>query len=172
MAGNVTLYEVNTNAVGGMLEGQLLPQPIETLSNIIAITFIGTRRLPSNWMARTFKVRRSMVHQALQWLQANNELYRDIIISPAQLAGLPEDNVPAEVNTLMMKAWPSKSVKATSMTKWVSSCLLTKAIWRSLYGEEDDIEETHNSEGSVATMDVDEDMDEDDGPSQGMSFSE
>ena len=58
------------------------------------------------------------------------------------------------------------------MTKWVSSCLLTKAIWRSLYGEEDDIEETHNSEGSVATMDVDEDMDEDDGPSQGMSFSE
>ena len=58
------------------------------------------------------------------------------------------------------------------MMKWVSSCLPTKAIWRSLYGEEDDIEETRNLEGSVATMDVDVDMDEDDGPSQGMSFSE
>ena len=101
MAGNVTLYEVNTNAVGGMLEGKLLPQPIETLSNIIAITFIGTRRLPSNWMARTFKVRRSAVHQALQWLQANNELYRDIVISPQQLAALPEDNIPAEVMALI-----------------------------------------------------------------------
>ena len=101
MAGNVTLYEVNTNAVGGMLEGQLFPQPVETLSNIIAITFIGTRCLPSNWMARTFKVRRSAVHQALQWLQANNELYRDIVISSTQLASLPEDDVPDEVNALI-----------------------------------------------------------------------
>lgn len=63
MAGNVILYEVNTDAVTGILEGKLLPPPAEMLSNIIAITFIGTRRFPSNRMSRTFKVRRSAVYR-------------------------------------------------------------------------------------------------------------
>ena len=101
MAGNVTLYEVNTDAVVGMLEGNLLPQPAETLSHIIAITFIGTRRLPTNWMTRTFRVRRSAVHEALQWLQANNELYSDVVISADRLGTLPEDHIPAELMALI-----------------------------------------------------------------------
>ena len=65
MTGNVSLYEVNAGAVAGMLEGNLLPQRAEMLSNIIAITFIGTRQLPTNWLSRTLQVRRSVVHEAL-----------------------------------------------------------------------------------------------------------
>lgn len=41
MAGNVTLYDVNTSAVASMLEGNLLPQGVASLSSIVAITFIG-----------------------------------------------------------------------------------------------------------------------------------
>ena len=55
-SGNVSLYEVNTGVVAGMLEGNLLPQHPEMLSNIIAITFIGTRWLPMNWLSRMFQV--------------------------------------------------------------------------------------------------------------------
>jgi len=56
MAGNMTLYEMNTSAVASMLEGQLLPQGVGTLSSILAITFIGTWKLPSDWLSRTFRV--------------------------------------------------------------------------------------------------------------------
>ena len=51
MAGNITLYEVNTEGVAGMLEGKLSLQPVKTLSNIIAIMFIGKRSLPTNWLS-------------------------------------------------------------------------------------------------------------------------
>ena len=56
MAGNVTLYEVNTSAVASMLEGSLLPQGVETLSSVLAITLIGTHKLPNDWLSRTFRV--------------------------------------------------------------------------------------------------------------------
>ena len=101
MAGNVSLYEVNTEAIAGMLEGNLLPPHAEMLSNIIAITFIGTKRLPMNWLSRTFQVRRSVVHEALQWLQANNELYSDIVISHEQLDTLPQEGISPEVMALI-----------------------------------------------------------------------
>ena len=101
MAGNVSLYEVNTEAVAGMVEGNLLPQRPEVLSNVLAITFIGTRRLPNNWLSRTFQVRCAAVHEALQWLKANNPLYSDIAISSDQLVTLPEEGIPAEVMALI-----------------------------------------------------------------------
>ena len=57
MAGNVMLYKVVTSGVVSMLEGALLPQGAGTLSSVLAITFIGTCKLPSDWLTRTFKVR-------------------------------------------------------------------------------------------------------------------
>ena len=84
-----------------MLEGALLPQGIGMLSSILAITFIGTRKLPSDWLTRTFKVRRQAVYKALQWLQEHNILYQDIDISHEQLALLPEDRVPEEVKAII-----------------------------------------------------------------------
>jgi hypothetical protein len=45
MAKNATLYDMNTNDMVKMIEGQLLPQPINTLASILAITYIGKRGL-------------------------------------------------------------------------------------------------------------------------------
>ena len=41
-----------------------------------------------------FRVRRAKVMQALQWLQQNNQCYKDITIDHAALQNLPEDGVP------------------------------------------------------------------------------
>ena len=128
MAGNVTLYEVNTEGVAGMLEGKLSSQPVKTLSNIIAITFIGKRPLPTDWLSWMFQVQRSAMHEALQWLQTNNELYQGIAICPRQLATLPEDNILIEVmawyTMSTMKAWPFKSARVITdeMGKRLYTC--------------------------------------------------
>jgi hypothetical protein len=42
------------------------------------------------------------VLSALQWLQENNQFYKDIIIDHAALQSLPEDNVPPELLTVDM----------------------------------------------------------------------
>ncbi|KIN94091.1 hypothetical protein M404DRAFT_35392 [Pisolithus tinctorius Marx 270] len=97
MAGNVTLYEVNTTAIASMLEGSLMPQEVTSLSSVLAITFIGTCMLPKNWMSRTFQVQWEAVHKALQWLKENNSLYHDINISEQRLKTLPDDEIPVEI---------------------------------------------------------------------------
>ena len=97
MAGNVMLYEVNTSAIASMLEGALLPQSVNVLSSIVAITFIGTRKLPTDLPSRTFRVRRDVVHEALQWLREHNVLYQDIVISSERLLLLPENEIPLEI---------------------------------------------------------------------------
>ncbi|KAF8441324.1 hypothetical protein L210DRAFT_3398862 [Boletus edulis BED1] len=89
MAGNVTLYNMNTGAIVEMLEGQLMPQPAMQLASVLAITYIGSRKLPKAWLKSTFRVWRSKVHEALVWLKANNEMFRDIAISPERINALP-----------------------------------------------------------------------------------
>ncbi|KAG2138763.1 hypothetical protein BD769DRAFT_1351083, partial [Suillus cothurnatus] len=97
MAGNVTLYDMNINDVTKMVEGQFLPQPVASLASVLAITYVGTRHLPKDWLKSTFRVRRDVVFNALTWLKAHNPLYADIQISEVQLAHLPEDDVPQEI---------------------------------------------------------------------------
>lgn len=97
IVGNVTTYALNTGDVVKMLEGNLLPRPPELLASVIAVSFIGLGKLPKKWLKGTFRVRRSAVHAALQWLKANNELYEDIEISNEALQILPEDGVPEEI---------------------------------------------------------------------------
>ncbi|KIO10905.1 hypothetical protein M404DRAFT_21123 [Pisolithus tinctorius Marx 270] len=101
MAGNVTLYEVNTLAIANMVEGSMMPQEVTTLSNVIAITFMGTRTLPKNWMSHTFQARREAVHEALLWLKANNHLYHDITISTQRLMTLPDDEILVEIEAII-----------------------------------------------------------------------
>ena len=98
MRGNVSTYELNVNAMVAMVEGQLMPRPPAILSSLIAITYIGSGRIPKNWIHSTFRVRRHHVCRALKWLKANNpKYYGDIVISQSQLDQLPEDDVPDEV---------------------------------------------------------------------------
>ncbi|KAF8120375.1 hypothetical protein EV363DRAFT_1084715, partial [Boletus edulis] len=89
MVGNVTLYNMNTEAIVEMLEGQLMPQPAVQLASVLAITYIGSKKLPKAWLKSTFRVRRSIVYEALIWLKANNEMYQDITICRERLDSLP-----------------------------------------------------------------------------------
>jgi len=54
LAGNVTLYNLNVMAVTEMLEGQLLPHPVMQLASVLAVTFIGSKKLPKSWWKTTF----------------------------------------------------------------------------------------------------------------------
>ncbi|KAI5988952.1 hypothetical protein F5J12DRAFT_709390, partial [Pisolithus orientalis] len=67
------------------------------LASLITVTFIGLGELPKVWIHSTFRVRWSIVHDALLWLKENNPYYTDIRISASHLAELPEDNVLEEV---------------------------------------------------------------------------
>ena len=97
MAGNATLFELNTQEVVEMLNGQRMPSPVRTLASVIAITFVSKRKLPMDWLKKTFRVRREAVHDALLWLKNNNPIYADINIDQCRLAELPEDDVPEEL---------------------------------------------------------------------------
>lgn len=101
MTGNVTLYDLNTHDVVKMLEGQLLPQRAGVLASVLAITYVGTKKMPKNWLKSTFRVRCLVVHDALIWLKANNPLYADINIADDLLAQLPEDVVPKEIASII-----------------------------------------------------------------------
>lgn len=94
MAGNATLFELNTQEVVSMLQGQHLPSPVSTLASIIAITFIGSRKLPVDWLKKTFRVRRYVVFEALLWLRGHNPIYEDIVIDTSRLDELPTDDIP------------------------------------------------------------------------------
>ncbi|KAG2122381.1 hypothetical protein BD769DRAFT_1475024 [Suillus cothurnatus] len=72
-----------------MLEGQLLPQPVVSLASVIAVTYVGTKKLPKSWLKSTFRVRRRIVYEALVWLMHNNKLYKDVAISEERLGCLP-----------------------------------------------------------------------------------
>ncbi|KAF9238950.1 hypothetical protein BU15DRAFT_88188 [Melanogaster broomeanus] len=87
MAGNVTLYNMNTEAIIEMLEGQLLPQPAAQLASVLAITYIGSKKLPKSWLKSTFR--------------ANNEVYQDIVISSECICCLPEDDIPFEMSAVI-----------------------------------------------------------------------
>ena len=97
MAGNASLFELNTQEVVEMLRGQRMPSPVASLASVIAITFVGTRKLPLDWLKKTFRVRRQVVFDALLWLQSHNPIYADIQIDRVRLDELPEDDVPQEL---------------------------------------------------------------------------
>jgi hypothetical protein len=71
------------------------------LASVIAITFVGTRKLPTDWLTKTFRVRRAVIRRALIWLKMNNPIYEDIQIDAHQLTELPEDDVPEELLTII-----------------------------------------------------------------------
>lgn len=57
MAGNASLFELNTQEIVKMLRGQKLPSPVASLASIVAMTFIGSKQLPMDWVKKTFRVR-------------------------------------------------------------------------------------------------------------------
>jgi hypothetical protein len=101
MSGNVSLYEMNTDAVVQMLDGQLMPHRGATLASVVAVTFVGCKKVPKNWLKATFRVRRHVLYEALCWLKLNNPIYEDVNISFERLDSLPEDGVPEEIMAIV-----------------------------------------------------------------------
>jgi hypothetical protein len=58
MSGNVSLYHLNTDLIADMLGGHMMPHSGAVLASVLAITFIGSRKLPKEWLKSTFRVRR------------------------------------------------------------------------------------------------------------------
>jgi len=101
MSGNVTLYETNMMAISAMLQGQLLPLPLNTLASILAITFISSKKLGKNWMRSLFHIQRRAVLDALLWLKENNPLYGDVDVSLERIESLPLDDIPEQLEALV-----------------------------------------------------------------------
>jgi len=78
-----------------------MPVPSAMLASVLVITFIGTKKLPKQWLKSMFRVCCCTVYEALIWLKANNKLYSGIVISEDQLQDLPEDGVPMEIMAIV-----------------------------------------------------------------------
>ena len=101
MAGNASLFKLNTQEVVEMVKGQKMPSPASSLASVIAVTFVGTTKLPVDWLKKTFRVRRRVVCEVLSWLQCNNPIYADIRIDRERLEELPDDDVPNELLSIV-----------------------------------------------------------------------
>lgn len=101
LKGNVTTFELNTERVVAMVEGQLMPQPGVVLSKVLSVTYVDAGPLPKKWLRSTFRVRRHYVREALVWLQTHNRYYANIHIDHDRLEALPEDNIPDDILATM-----------------------------------------------------------------------
>jgi hypothetical protein len=98
MKGNVTSFELNPDAIGDMISGNLMPQLPSVLANTMSVTFIGRGKIPNPAALKLFRVRRHVLVSALKWLRENNtKYYGDIVIDESRLDMMPEDGVPQEI---------------------------------------------------------------------------
>ncbi|KAF8812817.1 hypothetical protein BYT27DRAFT_7272529 [Phlegmacium glaucopus] len=97
LRGNVSTYRLDQAQIMSMIDGTVMPQVVKVLAATIGITFVGPKNIPEKCLPDMFRVRRTRVKKALEWLKENNPLFKDIIISAARLAQLPEDDVPYEL---------------------------------------------------------------------------
>jgi hypothetical protein len=105
MRGNVSTYELNAEGIASMVEGKLMPRPPAILASLISVTFIAVGELPKSWIHSTFRVRRQVVFEALQWLKRHNsKYYGNIDISAQRIQNLPEDDVPEEITSLIRQS--------------------------------------------------------------------
>ena len=100
LRGNVSTYRLDPQQVATVIcdsGTSMMPPPAKILSAIIGITFVGPKGLTTKAMPTMFRVRRSAVREALQWLKENNPIYADIEISEERLQELPENDIPDEL---------------------------------------------------------------------------
>ena len=71
---------------------KILPCTLADVAGSISIVFTGPNQtVPSAALKNIFCVCKNVVRNLLQWLQANNPLYRDVIVSEEQLSLYGED---------------------------------------------------------------------------------
>jgi len=104
LRGNVSTYRLDPQQVATVICGSgpsEMPPPAKILSATVGVTFVGPKGLTVKSMPKMFRVRRSAVREALQWLKANNPIYADIEISEDRLQELPEDDIPDEIISIV-----------------------------------------------------------------------
>ena len=105
LRGNVSTFELDVKGVEDMLQGKLMPRPLEILPRIIMLSYIGKGKLPKDLLHSTFRVRRHAIVDALLWLKSNNpKYYGNINISHERLASLPEDDIPIELSSTIRQS--------------------------------------------------------------------
>jgi hypothetical protein len=95
--GNVSTYQLNTPDVARMIEGDLMPHKPAILAAMVAITIIGPSKLPVKSLPSLLSVSRHRIKAALLFLKCENHLYRNVVISDANLLLLLEDGVPEDL---------------------------------------------------------------------------
>ena len=97
LKGNVSTYQLDQGQIASMIDGSIMPQQPKLLAATMGITFVGPKNVPDRCLLDIFRVRRTRVQKALEWLKENNPLFSNITISASRLAELPEDDVPYEL---------------------------------------------------------------------------
>ena len=96
--GNVISFPMKPDSTAAALTS--LPRHLSNLTEIIEIHFYGPPMQPSAFTQpststrKVLTVRRQVVRTALEWLKANNVLYRDVVVDDAVLATYPDDSIP------------------------------------------------------------------------------
>jgi hypothetical protein len=95
-------YTLNNDSVAAMVQGNLMPRPMEILLAVLMITFVGQERLALHKIQCLFCMQQVVVAQALHWLKIFNPVYYGgVKIEPARLARVPEDGVPLEISSVI-----------------------------------------------------------------------
>ena len=78
---------------------QTLPLPLERLSEVIKVVFVGRKELSHTEATQLsfFIVRRNKVLRALQWLVINNPLYAGVEIDQHAVNNLPHEGLPRQI---------------------------------------------------------------------------
>jgi hypothetical protein len=97
LRGNVSSYHLDMYEIADMVQGNIMPNPSQILPSTIGVTIIGPKNVRERTMPGFLWVRRHRVRAALVWLQDNNPLYADIIISKDRLRDIAVNGVPEEI---------------------------------------------------------------------------
>ncbi|KAH9960375.1 hypothetical protein BGW80DRAFT_1256196 [Lactifluus volemus] len=140
MWGTVCTYELNTDSIASMVQGNLMPRPPAVLSSTIVITFIGREKLTLRRVHSLFQVRRHAVLAALLWLKRHNtQYYGDVVIDADRLDNLPVDGIPEEIVSTMRHIADESLIEQESAPYAPS---VDDGLAEAIYGQEDG-----NSEG-------------------------
>lgn len=104
MRGSLSTYMLNAEKISDMINGRLMPRPMELLPSVIAVLYIGCGNLPKEPLKHLLRVRREKVKKALLWLKKNNlKYFGNIDVDEQQLSQLPEDDVPETLMAIVRR---------------------------------------------------------------------
>ena len=83
----------------------VFPRSLKAVQDEFVVAFAGEDDSPEAIAALTkYRIRRSVIRAALEWLIAHNPLYAGIVICEAALAALPEETGPASTSCALVRS--------------------------------------------------------------------